>query len=64
VLVAHVTDVTVRVGDLVDAGAPVAKMGNNGFGRNPHIHVGAWRDETPLQIRFDLRAAANLHMAK
>lgn len=21
--------------------------------RHPHIHLGAWRDETPLQLRID-----------
>ncbi|MBK9162822.1 MAG: M23 family metallopeptidase [Acidobacteria bacterium] len=56
VLVAHVADVTVKEGDKVTAGQPFAKVGNNGFSRSPHIHIGAWREKTPLQIRFDLRA--------
>ncbi len=56
VLVAHVADVTVKEGDKVTAGQPFAKVGNNGFSRSPHIHIGAWRVKTPLQIRFDLRA--------
>ena len=60
VLIAHVTDITVKVGDKVTAGQPFAKVGNNGFGRSPHIHVGAWRDKTPLQIRFDLRAMGKI----
>ncbi len=64
VLLAHVAEITVKAGDTVTAGQPVAKVGNNGFGRAPHIHVGAWRDKTPLQIRFDLRAAAKLHKEK
>ncbi|MGE3465344.1 MAG: M23 family metallopeptidase, partial [Pyrinomonadaceae bacterium] len=61
VLIAHVAEITVKEGDKVIAGQPFAKIGNNGFGRNPHVHIGAWRDKTPLQIRFDLRAAARLH---
>lgn len=60
VLLAHVTEISVKVGDQVTAGQPFAKVGNNGFSRSPHIHVGAWRDKTPLQIRFDLRAAGKL----
>lgn len=56
VLVAHVADIAVKEGDKVTAGQPFAKVGNNGFSRSPHIHIGAWRDMTPLQIRFDLRA--------
>lgn len=60
VLIAHVADVTVKEGDRVTAGQPFAKVGNNGFSRSPHIHVGAWREKTPLQIQFDLRAAARL----
>lgn len=54
ILFAHVREVSVAVGDEVKAGAPVAKVGNNGFSRNPHIHIGAWNSEqTPLQIKFD-----------
>ena len=60
VLLAHVADVTVKEGDMVKAGQPFAKVGNNGYGRAPHIHVGAWRAKTPLQIRFDLRAMGKL----
>lgn len=59
---AHVTAIQVKVGDKVSAGQQVAQVGNNGFSRAPHIHVGAWREEgnTPLQIRWDLRAMARL----
>lgn len=52
-VLAHVRDVSVEEGVRVTAGQPIAKVGNNGFGRAPHIHMGAWRDDTPLQIRFD-----------
>ena len=45
-------------GDTVRAGQVVARVGNNGYGRNPHIHIGAWKGETPYQIRWDLRSNA------
>lgn len=62
VLLAHVTDIAVIRGEPVKAGQVVAKVGNNGFARAPHIHIGAWREATaePLQIRWDLRAMAKL----
>lgn len=58
VLLAHVQDIQVARGDTVTAGQVVARVGNNGYGRNPHIHVGAWKDETPYQIRWNLRGSA------
>jgi murein DD-endopeptidase MepM/ murein hydrolase activator NlpD len=64
ILLAHVSDVTVKEGDKVKAGQPFAKVGNNGYGRAPHIHIGAWREKSPLQIRFDLRAAGVLRNKK
>lgn len=56
VMYGHLADINVKKGDEVRAGQAVAKVGNNGYGRAPHIHVGAWRGKTPLQIRFDLRS--------
>lgn len=56
VLYAHVADVTVAAGDSVRAGQPVARIGNNGISRLPHIHVGAYRGAAALQVRWDLRA--------
>lgn len=50
---AHVRDVIVEVGQNVAAGQPVAKFGNNGYSRSPHLHIGAWKGEQPLQIRWD-----------
>ena len=64
VIIAHVTGVSVKEGDKVASGQPFAKVGNNGFSRAPHIHVGAWRNKTPLQIRFDLRALGRLRNKK
>ena len=60
VTVAHVRKIRVAEGDRVQAGQPIGRVGNDGFSRHPHIHVGAWRDGGPLQIRFDLRAMARL----
>lgn len=55
VLYAHVKDVNVSEGDSIKAGDVVARVGNNGYSRHPHIHIGAWKGNTPLQISFDLR---------
>lgn len=60
VVYAHVQNTRVDVGQRVTAGEVVAQIGNNGMCRNPHVHVGAWREATPLQIRFDLRAMATV----
>lgn len=60
VLYAHVDDVQVEPGDRVTTGQPVAAVGNNGVSYLPHTHVGAWRDNAPLQIRFDLHALGEL----
>ena len=62
VVVAHVTAIRVKLGDKVRAGQVVAAVGNNGMSRSPHLHIGAWREATaePLQIRWDLVAAAKL----
>jgi hypothetical protein len=57
---AHIQAILVREGDSVSAGQPFARVGNNGYARGPHTHIGAWRDETPLQIRWDLRAMAEV----
>ena len=59
VIYAHVDDISVAVGDEVTAGQPVARIGNNGVAWNPHVHVGAWRGEEALQIRFDLHSSAS-----
>ena len=54
-LLAHLDAIEVKVGDRVVPGQKLGVVGNNGYGRNPHIHIGAWHDRTPLQVRFDLR---------
>lgn len=54
ILIAHVRDIAVAKGDSVKAGQVVAKVGNNGYSRNPHVHIAAWdSNQTPLQIQFD-----------
>ena len=52
-LLAHIQQPEVAVGDRVLPGQKIAHIGNNGYGRTPHVHIGAWRGETPLQIRWD-----------
>lgn len=60
VLVAHLQEMAVQVGERVTAGQPIGRVGNNGNSRHPHVHLGAWRNGRPLQLRFDLRAMATL----
>lgn len=52
-VLAHVREAVVKKGQHVAAGEPVAKIGNNGYARSPHVHVAAWRGKQPLQIRWD-----------
>ena len=59
-LLAHVAKVQVSVGQRVESGQPVARVGNNGYSRQPHIHLGAWKGQEPLQIRFDQAAMGRL----
>ncbi|MGM0546379.1 MAG: M23 family metallopeptidase [Bacteroidota bacterium] len=56
VIYAHAREIEVEKGQQVKVGEVVAKVGNNGNSRLPHIHVGAWKDDTPLQIQLDLYA--------
>ena len=64
VTIAHVADVRVKEGDRVEAGQLIATVGNNGFSRKPHIHVGAFRENKPFQLRWDLRAIAKTRMSR
>ena len=52
----HTRQIKDEKGDKVPAGEVVAKMGNNGTSRSPHTHGGAWKGETPYQIKIDLYA--------
>ena len=60
VTVAHVMEIAVEKGQRVQAGQVIAKVGNNGFSSAPHAHIGAFRGQTPLQIRFDLEKMGKL----
>lgn len=60
VIYVHVREIAVQEGDSISAGDVVARLGNNGSSRAPHVHIGAWRDQTPLQIRFNLGALGEL----
>ncbi len=50
----HVREIVVTEGQRVQAGEVVAKVGNNGSSIAPHLHVGAWKENTPLQIQRHL----------
>ena len=64
VILAHLDKITVKEGDVVKAGQPVAVVSNNGMSTGPHVHIGAWRDKTPLQIVWDLKAMGELRKKK
>jgi hypothetical protein len=59
-MLAHIAGPRVKVGDRVAAGQSIAFVGNNGMSLHPHIHLGAWNGDEPLQIRFDLAAMGEL----
>jgi hypothetical protein len=50
----HIDEICVCPGESVRAGQVVARLSNNGTSWMPHLHVGAWRDEAPLQVCVDL----------
>jgi hypothetical protein len=54
VILGHVMEIAVSEGEEVLAGQVVARLGNNGTSWCPHLHVGAWKGDQPLQIRVDL----------
>jgi hypothetical protein len=60
VVYAHVREIQTHSGESVSAGQQVALVGNNAVSRAPHVHLGAWKNDTPLQIRFDLHALGEL----
>ncbi len=60
VVYAHLDDIRVHPGDHVKVGQVVALDGNNGPAKNPHVHVGAYLGNTPLQIRWDLAAEGRI----
>jgi len=60
VVLAHIREPKVKEGDIVCQGDVVAKMGNNGYSRHPHIHLGAWQGDEPLGIEIDKQLMADL----
>lgn len=61
VLLAHVQNIKVSEGDKVTEGQVIATVGNNGYARNPHIHLGAWKGNQPLAIAFDPKKIAKVY---
>lgn len=64
VIYGHVREIQVQEGQQVDAGKVVAKVGNNANSTAPHVHVGAWKNGTPLQIQVVLHAHKELQTKK
>lgn len=60
VMLAHIQSPAVAVGDQVTEGQYIAHVGNNGYARHPHIHIGAYRNETPVAISFDPKKVAEV----
>lgn len=60
VMLGHLREIVVSQGDRVESGQYLGRIGNNGMSTSPHVHIGAWRDDQPLQIRWDLRAMGRL----
>lgn len=53
IVYAHLREMVVEQGQMVTPGQVIGRVGNNGYSRHPHVHIGAWRNEAPLQVRFD-----------
>lgn len=54
IVLAHLKGISVSKEQNVIAGEVIAKVGNNGYSRNPHVHIAAWdKDKNPLQIQFN-----------
>ncbi len=53
IILAHLDHIIVSEGESVKQGDKIAKVSNNGYSRNPHLHIAAWQGALPLQIRFD-----------
>lgn len=53
IMLAHLDQISVEKGSTVTAGEVIGTVGNNGYSRHPHIHIGAFKNSSPMQIRFD-----------
>lgn len=60
VILAHIQDPVVKIGDHVLEGQLVAHVGNNGNARNPHIHIGAYINDIPCSISFHPQKEAEM----
>lgn len=60
VVYAHLANIRVHQGDHVTVGQVVGLCGNNGSAKMPHVHVGAYVRNKPLQIRWDLAAEGRI----
>lgn len=52
-ILAHLGKIFVSEGQRVSAGSKIGLVGNNGMSRAPHVHIVGWKDDEPLQIRFN-----------
>lgn len=59
-IIAHIQNPTVKIGDVVTEGQLIAYVGNNGYARNPHIHLGAFKNNIPVSISFDPEKVADM----
>jgi len=62
VILVHVTNMKVAVGEPVKMGQVIAQVGNSGIADAPHTHVGSYDVESalPLQIRWNPTEQAKL----
>lgn len=47
----HCSELDVNVGDVVEAGADIAKVGNSGVGSGPHLHLEVLENDVPVDPR-------------
>jgi hypothetical protein len=52
-VIVHFDKPRAHVGEKIVEGQVIAQVGNNGLSHHPHIHIGAYKGQEPLQIRFD-----------
>ena len=58
IVIAHIQNPTVKIGDSLTEGQVIAYVGNNGYARSPHIHIGAFKNNIPVSISFDPKKVA------
>lgn len=60
IMLGHIDNPVVALGDNIEEGQLLAYVGNNGYARCPHIHIGAYRKGKPLAIEFDAKKVAKV----